>query len=425
MIDVVGVGAGGLPGAGSPERVLIDEAEVVLGGRRHLDLLPEGHRAVRRPWPSPLRAGLPGLLREVEGRRVVVLASGDPLVSGVGSTLVDLVGAQSVRVHPAVSSATLARARHGWSAESCDVVTVVGRGVGRLRRDLAPGARLVVLLSGPEDVARVAQLAVEEGYGPSRLTVWGRLGSAEESRHEGTAAQWASSPPEGLAALCLLTVEAAAAAGAAVRSVVPGLPDDVFENDGQLTKRHIRATAIAHLAPTPGALLWDLGAGAGSIGIEWARQHPRNRVVSVERHPDRFARIVRNADRLGVGSQVTVLQAAVAEVLLGDPVAAELAARAPEAVFIGGGAREEIVEAAYEALLPGGRLVVHGVTAETETLAVAAYRRWGGDLARIAVETAEPIGGYIGWSPSRTVVQWSTVKSVPSGSADPASEEIA
>ncbi|GAB77896.1 bifunctional cobalt-precorrin-7 (C(5))-methyltransferase/cobalt-precorrin-6B (C(15))-methyltransferase [Austwickia chelonae] len=425
MIDVVGVGAGGLPSEGSPERVLIDGAEVVLGGPRHLELLPEGHRAVRCPWPSPLRAGLPDLLRDVEGRRVVVLASGDPLVSGVGSTLVDLLGAGSVRIHPGVSSAALARARQGWSAESCEVVTVVGRDLGRLRRDLAPGARLVVLLSGPDDVARIARIAVEEGYGPSRLTVWGRLGGPDESRVEGDADRWAFCPPEGLPALCLLTVEARPAPGAPVRSVVPGLPDDAFENDGQLTKRHIRATALAHLAPTPGALLWDLGAGAGSVGIEWARVHPRNRVVSVERHPDRFARILRNVDRLGVGGQVTVVHAAVADVLLGARSAPELAAQAPDAVFIGGGAREEIVEAAYAAVRPGGRVVVHGVTAETEALAVSSYRRWGGDLARIAVETAEPIGSYIGWSPSRTVVQWSTVKPVPSGSAGPSCEENA
>lgn len=412
VIDVVGIGAGGLPAAGTPERVLVDEAEVVLGGERHLAFLPPSHPAVRHPWPRPLQSGLPALLDSCRGQRVVVLASGDPLRSGIGSTLIALAGADQVRIHPGISSATLARARMGWPAETSTVVTVVGRDVDRLRRELYPGARLVVLLSGPDDVARIARIAVEEGYGDSPLVALADLGAPQESRQDGTARRWAEQPPTGLPALCLLIVDAVLDAGAVARSTAPGLPDDTFEHDGQLTKRHIRATALAHLAPTPGDLLWDLGAGAGSIGIEWARHHPRNQVVSVEKHPERAARIARNAAALGVGSQLSVLRSTVAEALLAEPRAAELSARVPDAIFIGGGAREQIVAAAYEVLPRGGRLVVHGVTAETETLCVSAYRRWGGDLARIAVETGDSIGSYVGWAPSRTVVQWSLVEAL-------------
>ncbi|MBW3085971.1 Precorrin-6Y C(5,15)-methyltransferase [decarboxylating] [Austwickia sp. TVS 96-490-7B] len=412
MIDVVGVGAAGLPPAGTPERSVIDSAEVILGGRRHLELLPPTHPARRLPWPSPLRPGLHELLSDLPDQRVVALASGDPMVSGIGSTLVDILGVQAVRIHPAVSSVALARARMGWSAESTSTVTVVGRGTNRLRRDLHPRAKLVVLLSGPQDVADIAGLATQCGYGPSQLTVFGDLGTAEESRRTETAQHWSEQPPTGLPALCLLTIEACKDLNVPVMSTAGGLPDQTFDNDGQLTKRHVRATALAHLAPTPGDLLWDLGAGAGSIGIEWARHHPRNQTVSVERHPERAARIVRNAHTCGVADRVTVVHRAVDDFLADQAADTPVTGRQvpPDAIFMGGGAREATVAAAYDLLTPGGRIVVHGVTAETETLCVQAYRRWGGEIARIAVETAEPIGAFLGWTPARTVVQWSAVK---------------
>lgn len=413
-MDVVGVGAAGLPPAGTPERRLIDAADVLLGGSRHLASVPQDHPGRRVAWPSPLRAGLPDLLAELTATepapRVVALASGDPLVSGIGTTLIEMLGPDAVRLHPAVSSPALARARLRWPAESCATVTVVGRDLGRLRRDLHPGARLIVLLSGPDDIGGVARLALEEGYGDSALAALAQLGGEDEERRDGTAREWASRPPRGLGDLCLLAIDARLDEASEARAVVPGLDDAAYENDGQLTKRHVRATALAHLAPTPGALLLDLGAGAGSIGIEWARSHPRNRTVSVERDPARAARIARNADALGVGAQLRVVNASVSEALAGADGATR---EAPDAVFLGGGVRQETLEAAYALLRPGGRIVAHGVTAETETLLVAAYKRWGGDLARIAVETAEPIGSYLGWTPARAVVQWSAVVRPP------------
>ena len=398
LIDVVGVGAAGLASLGPDALRLVDEAEVVVGGDRHLAML-EGRRGRRSvPWPSPLLPGLRALLHDVSGRRVVVLASGDPFVSGIGATLVRELGAEVVRVHPHVSSVSLARARMGWSAEESAVVTLVGRDVDRLRRDLAPRARLVVLTSGVDAPSRVAALLVEEGYAGSRLTLLGDLGSPVESRADGVAASWDGRPAPRLHLVC---VECDAHPAPRARSLAPGLPDTAYEHDGQLTKRIVRAAALAHLAPQPGDVMWDLGAGAGSVGIEFARQHPRNVVHAVERHPVRAERVRRNARALGVpGLHVVVASATDAAATLPRP----------DAVFVGGGATAGLVDTCWAALGPGGRLVVHGVTVETEVLLHDARRRLGGTMSRIAVEELDEIGSLHGWKPARAIAQWAVEK---------------
>jgi len=397
VIDVVGLTARGWPDLSERERALITHAEVLIGGRRHLGLVPVHMRQSVRAWPVPLREGLPDLLSSVGGRRVVALASGDPLVSGVGSTLVEVLGVDEVRVHPAVSSVALARARVGWSAESCEVVSLVGRAVDRLRRHLAPGNRLLVLSSDADTPRGVAALLVDVGFGPSELTVLGDLGSDAESRRSGPAAEWTGDSPQ----LNIVCVMCRAESSAAVFGWAPGLPDDAYGHDGQLTRRDVRASALAHLAPLPGQLLWDVGAGAGSVGIEWSRISPRCRAVAVEREPERAQRITRNAARLGVPDLVVVT---------GSAPAALTGLEAPDAVFVGGGGTEATLRACWAALRPGGRLVAHAVTVETEQVLLAARRTWGGDLTRIAVETLEPIGGYSGWTAARAVVQWSVRK---------------
>lgn len=398
VIEVIGVGAAGVASLGSDERALLDAAEVVLGGDRHLAMLgPSGDREIV-PWPSPLRSHLPAVVERVAGRRTVVLASGDPLVSGVASTLIDLLGPDGVRVHPAVSSVALARARMGWGADESDVVTLVGRPFDRLRRDLSPRGRLIVLTHGDDAPARIAALLTEEGYGASRLTVLGDLGTPAESRTAGVAGAWAGGPAPRLHLVC---VECRVAPGAVPRSLTPGLDDSAYEHDGQLTRRVVRAAALAHLAPQPGDVMWDLGAGAGSVGIEFARHHPCIRVLSVERVAERAARIRRNADRLGVPS-LEVVTSASADAIGDMP--------SPDAVFIGGGATAELVEAAWAALCSGGRLVVHGVTVETEAVVLAAHRRHGGSMTRIGIEELEPIGSRTGWRPARTVTQWAVRK---------------
>lgn len=402
-VDVVGVGADGWAALSGRARALLDTAEVVVGGRRHLEGLVVGAGQQLVTWPSPMLDDLPRLVRSWEGRRVVVLASGDPLVSGVGTTLVGLLGAERVRVHPAVSSVSLARARLGWSAEGSDAVTLVGRDVDRLRRDLSPRARLVLLVSGAETPRTVSRLLVEEGYGDSVVTVLGDLGGVDETRVEGPASELSTSWDAGLTPrLYVLGVECRPGAGASVSpAVVPGLPDESFEHDGQLTKRLVRAAALAHLAPRPGDVMWDLGAGAGSVGIEFARAHPRNEVHAVERDPVRAERIGRNARRLGVPALRVVTASALSAIDTLPP---------PDAVFVGGGADDEVVERAWSALRPGGRLVVHAVTVETELVLHAARRAHGGSLVRLSVEEVGDLGSFTGWSPARAIVQWSVGK---------------
>lgn len=399
VVDVIGVGADGVAGLAVAQRELLEAAEVVAGGERHLAMLGSTEERRLVTWPNPLRPQLAGLVESWRGRRVVVLASGDPLVSGIGTTLVDVLGADRVRVHPAVSSAALARARLGWSAEGSALVTLVGRDLDRLRRDLSPRARLVVLTTGADAPTRIAALLTEEGYGDSRLTVLGDLGSSGESRLDGVAASWDGRLAPRLHLVCVECV--ATLGGRSPRSVVPGLPDAAYEHDGQLTKRVVRAAALAHLAPQPGDVMWDLGAGAGSVGIEFARQHPRNRVFAVERDPARAARIRRNAKALGVPG-LDVVDAAVAAALADLPE--------PDAVFIGGGATTEVVDAAWGALAVGGRLVVHGVTVETEAVMLDARTRLGGSMTRIAVDDLEPLGSLTGWKPARAITQWSIIK---------------
>jgi precorrin-6Y C5,15-methyltransferase (decarboxylating) len=393
QVVVVGVGADGWEGLARATREVVLSADVLLGGRRHLQLVP-GSSAVRESWPSPLLPSLPGLLEKYDGRRVVVLASGDPLVSGIATEIVALLGPSQVEVHPAPSSVSLARARVGWSAESSDVVTLVGRDPDTLRRYLSPGRRLLVLSSDGSTPVLVAATLVQEGYGDSRLTVLGDLGAAAESRTEGVASTWrvAAAP-----ALNIVCVEVLAGPATRVLATVPGLPDDAFEHDGQITKRDLRAIALSRLAPTPGELLWDVGAGAGSVSVEWMRTDPRCRAVAVEADAERAERIGRNAHRLGVPGL---------DVRHGPAPGALTDLPAPDAVFVGGAATEPgVLDVCWDRLRPGGRLVAHAVTRETEAVLTAWHDELGGELTRVSVEHAEPLGSFTGWRPARAIVQ--------------------
>ncbi len=396
-MTVVGVGADG--GLDPTVASLVSEAEVVLGGQRHLTLAPTVTGQERITWPTPLSTELPLLLERVRGRRVVALASGDPMVSGIGTTLVRLLGPAAVRIIPAVSSVAHARARMCWSAEESAVVTLVGRHEARLLREVAPGRRMLVLTSGAETPAIVGELLDVAGHPDASITLLADLGGPQESRRSATAREWVAVPSSDVPALHVLAVEIPFNTRVWQSSWAAGLPDDSFENDGQLTKRDLRASALARLRPAPGQHLWDVGAGAGSVGIEWMRAHPTCRTTAVEADSERAARISRNATRLGVPDLWIVEGRAPAAL-------SDLAA--PDAIFIGGGAtRPGVLDACLAALGPGGRLVVHGVTLETEQLLAAAYRTHGGELTRIAVETTAPVGTFTGWTPLRTVTQWS------------------
>lgn len=401
VIDVVGVPAEGLEALPAEQRGRIAAAGTLVGSPRLLDLVPAVEGQGRREWPSPMLPGLRAFLEEVGSDGVVVLATGDPLVSGVGSTLLRLLGPDAVRVHPAVSSVALARARMGWPSESTEVVSLVSRSPYAVRRHLAPGARVVALSAGAATPPTLARVLVDLGLGDTAMTVLGDLGAPTESRIDCPAAELASESATeagGIPALNVVAVQVPATAD--VTGSSPGLPDDAFEHDGQITKREIRALALAALRPMAGQLLWDLGAGSGSVSVEWCLAAPRTTVVAVERDPARAARVVRNAEAFGV--PVAVETGASLDIIAELPT--------PDAVFIGGGASEALVDRAWAGLNPGGRLVVHCVTLGTEAVVVAAQQRHGGDLRRISIERAQPLGSHLSWEPARPIVQWSATK---------------
>ncbi|MGW1192644.1 precorrin-6y C5,15-methyltransferase (decarboxylating) subunit CbiE [Streptomyces sp. NPDC002559] len=395
-VTVVGIGADGWPGLSGPAREALTAAQVLIGGGRQLDLLPPSCAGRRVPWPSPLRPAVPGLLAEHAGSRIAVLASGDPMFYGIGRALTEVLGAAALNVVPHPSSVSYACARVGWPLEDTEVVTLVGRPTARLAAALHDGRRLLVLSADATTPAEVAGLLRERGFGPSRMRVLEQLGGMAESCTEGTADHWPHPPGD---PLNIVAVECRRAPGALRLGAVPGLPDEAYEHDGQLTKRHVRATTLGVLAPAPGELLWDIGGGSGSIAIEWMRTHPSCRAICVERDPARAERIARNADRLGVPA-LRVVTGRAPDGLAGLP--------APDAVFIGGGLTAPgLLDACWEALPDGGRLVANTVTLESEALLAGAHRRYGGELVRLAVAHAVPVGGFTGWRQAMPVTQWS------------------
>ncbi|MGX2996147.1 precorrin-6y C5,15-methyltransferase (decarboxylating) subunit CbiE [Streptomyces sp. JNUCC 64] len=406
-VALIGIGADGWPGLpDAPRRALLD-AEVVIGAPRQLELLPPECPGDRVPWPSPLRPAVPGLLAAHAGRRLAVLASGDPMFHGIGRALAELLGPDGLDVHPHPSSVALACARLGWPVEGTDVVTAVGRPVERLAAVLHPGRRVLVLSADADGPARVAAVLRERGFGPSPVRVLERLGAPDEHVTAPERADaWSRTPG---AALNLVAVECVRAPGALPLATVPGLPDAAYDHDGQLTKRHVRAATLAVLAPEPGELLWDVGGGSGSVAIEWLRAHPSCRAVSVERDPVRADRVGRNARALGVPG-LRVVTGAAPDALDGLP--------APDAVFIGGGLTAAgLLDRCWEALRPGGRLVANTVTLESEALLADAHRRHGGELVRLAVAHAVPVGRFTGWRQAMPVTQWAVRKEPTGGSA--------
>ncbi|WP_369182524.1 precorrin-6y C5,15-methyltransferase (decarboxylating) subunit CbiE [Streptomyces sp. Y1] len=396
-ITVVGIGAEGWSGLAPDSRAALLDAEVILGAPRQLDLLSRPEvTAERVAWPSPLRPAVPGLLAAHAGRRIAVLASGDPMFYGIGRTLAETVGPERLRVLPHPSSVSHACARIGWPLEATEVVSLVGRPLDTLALALHPGRRLLVLSADATTPAAVAALLTARGYGTARLRVLEKLGHAHERQLDGRADDWPHPPGD---PLNLIAVEL----GDGPRgSLVPGLPDASYESDGQLTKRHVRAATLAVLAPSPGELLWDVGGGSGSIAVEWLRAHRDCQAVSIERDPVRAERIARNAATLGVPRL---------RVVTGPAPAALAELPTPDAVFIGGGLTAPgLLDSCWSALRPGGRLVANTVTLESEALLTEWYRRHGGELVKLAVAHAVPVGGFTGWRQAMPVTQWSAVK---------------
>lgn len=382
-LTVVGIGEDGYPGLGKSARRALLEAHVVIGGPRQLALLPPCIRAVREPWPQPF-ALAPVLDRR--GTPVCVLASGDPMLFGVGASLSRQLSADELQVLPAPSSYSLAAARLGWPLQEVALLSVVARPLAGVVRHLHPGARLLVLSNDGHSPAALAALLVDQGFGASQLQVLEHLGGPLERRIAGRAEAWSLTEA---AALNLVAIEVLSETGEAGLPLTPGLPDDAYRHDGQLTKRDVRAVTLARLAPRPGELLWDVGAGCGSIGIEWARSHPSCRALAVEADAGRQAHILYNRDHLG---------APALQLVAGQAPEALAGLATPDAIFIGGGLTAPgVLDACWTALRPGGRLLANAVTLQTEAALVAFRERHGGDLTRLQVAQAQPLGAFDTW----------------------------
>jgi precorrin-6Y C5,15-methyltransferase (decarboxylating) len=397
-LSIVGIGEDGIEGLTATARGLISAAEIVFGGKRHLALAVPLIRGAARAWPSPFDRAVEEVVAQ-RGRQVCVLASGDPYLYGVGSLLARHVEPAETIVVPAPSAFSLAAARLGWPLPDVAQVSLHGRALERVRPHLQPGTKVLALTSDSDGPAALAQLLTASGFGASKLIVLEALGGSRERVRTATAAGFDFSKVD---PLNLVAIEVTAVANARVLARAPGLADDLYEHDGQLTKREIRAVTLSALAPRRHELLWDIGAGAGSVAIEWMLADPSLGAIAVEARPDRAARIRRNAAALGVPDL---------EVIEGTAPAALKELRLPDAIFIGGGASDPgVIEHAVAALRAGGRLVINAITTESEALLLARHATLGGSLTRVAIARAEPVGGMTGWRPALPVTQWMWTK---------------
>ncbi|HVW30593.1 MAG TPA: precorrin-6y C5,15-methyltransferase (decarboxylating) subunit CbiE [Polyangiaceae bacterium] len=397
-LSIVGLGLDA-PDALSPAaRAAIETAELVAGSTRQLELVRSLVRGERLVWPSPLSDGVAKVLAR-RGHSTCVLGSGDPFLFGIGALLAPSLDRGEFVCHPQPSSLSLAAARLGWPLQDTELVSLHGRDLGEVIRYLSPARRLLALSWNGKTPGELGRLLTARGFGRSRLHVLESLGGATERVRAALASEFAF---EDVADLNLVGVEPVADATALVLPCRASLPDSAFEHDGQLTKQDLRAICLSALGPRPAALLWDVGAGAGSIGIEWTLSHPACRAITIERDPVRCARIRRNAAALGVPGL---------QVVEGDAPAALRDLAAPDAVFIGGGARDQgLVERCYDALSAGGRLVVNAVALETQASLIRWYERLGGELCRFSFETAAPLGSLHAFRSALPVTQWRLTK---------------
>ena len=399
-LTIIGIGEDGLAGLGDEAKRMISSAAVVFGGKRHIALAQAAITGESRFWLSPFERSVDEVVA-LRGTPVVVLASGDPFFFGVGVTLGRRIGREEMRVIPAPSAFSLAASRMGWALQDTVTVSLHGRPLDLIRPHLQPGSRVIALTSDEKGPEALAQLLTEEGFGASRLTVLEALGGERERVTSVAASAFAIS---GIDSLNVCAIEVQADAKARVLTLASGLDDGLFDHDGQITKREIRAVTLSALAPRRGELLWDIGGGSGSISIEWMLADPAMRAIAIEASPERAARISRNAARFGV-PDLRVVEGAAPVALDGLPV--------PDAIFIGGGGSEDgVMEAALSALRLGGRLVANAVTTEMEVVLLACQAKLGGSLTRIEIARASPVGSMTGWKPAMPVTQWTWVKPV-------------
>ncbi|WP_347928790.1 precorrin-6y C5,15-methyltransferase (decarboxylating) subunit CbiE [Pseudomonas helvetica] len=395
-LTVVGIGEDGFNGLGKNARRALLGASRIFGGQRQLDLLPVCIRGERQLWPSPF--SLEPVLAQ-RGEPICVLASGDPMLFGVGASLTRQIPSDEMLILPAPSSCSLAAARMGWPLQEVVALSVVARPIAALNAQLFSGVRLLVLSNDRHSPAAIAALLRERGFGPSRMTVLEHLGGASERRVDGIASDWTDPV---VADLNLIAIECLAAPDAPRLSRLAGLPDAAFKHDGQLTKRDVRAITLARLAPVPGELLWDVGAGSGSIGIEWMRAHPSCRTLAIEADAGRQQLIEHNRDALGVPG-LQLIRGSAPQALAG--------LERPDAIFIGGGVtRDGVLDTCWAQLKPGGRLVANAVTLQSEMTLMAWREQHGGELTRIHVAQAQPLGEFDTWRQALPITLLDVVK---------------
>jgi precorrin-6B C5,15-methyltransferase / cobalt-precorrin-6B C5,C15-methyltransferase len=395
-LSIVGIGEDGVQGLSPVARKLIASAELVVGGKRHLGLADGLIRGRRLAWPSPIDAALPEIEKH-RGRPVVVLASGDPFHYGVGDLLLRSIPADETLCLPQSSSFSLAASRLGWSLQDVALVSLHGRALEGIVRYLQPGARILALSWDGATSIELAKLLVERGMGGSSLTVLEAMGGPRERVRRTTAAGFDLG---NVASLNTIALEVAASDGAVVLGLAPGLDDSLFEHDGQLTKREVRAITLSALAPRQGELLWDVGLGAGSIAIEWLLRHASLKAIGIEAEPERATRAARNAASLGT-PDLEIVQKRAPEAFAGLPP--------PDAIFLGGGLSDPAVfEAAWSALKPGGRLVANAVSLQSDARLIELFQRHGGELVRLDVAKAGKVGtgAVFVWRPAAPIIQW-------------------
>ncbi|MDG2298443.1 MAG: precorrin-6y C5,15-methyltransferase (decarboxylating) subunit CbiE [Planktomarina sp.] len=394
-LHIVGIGEDGLEGLTSATRAVVQSAEVIIGGERH-HRLSNAVSGERLKWPSPFEA-LIGKLITLRGRRVVVLATGDPLWFSVGARIGREIDLEEIVYHPQLSAFQLASARMGWSMADVETLTVHGRPVEQMISFIQPEQRLIILTTGEKTPGEIAEFLTIRGFGQSKLTVLSAMGGDNEQTFTGIAKTWNHEVPP----FNTLAVECVAVSNAALLPRVPGLPDEFFENDGTMTKREMRALTIAKLMPMRGALMWDIGSGCGSVAIEWMRAARYAKAIGIEPRADRRLMASKNALALGT-PQLQLVDGLAPMALTNLP--------APDAVFVGGGLTEEVFDVAWAALKPLGRFVANSITLESEQTLMVLHKKYQGDLSRIAASRLEPVGRYNGWRPFMPVTQWSLVK---------------
>ena len=394
-LHIVGIGEDGLDGLVPAARAVVQSAEVIIGGDRHHQLAGFVS-AERLKWPSPFDA-LIAQLQALRGKRVVVLATGDPLWFSVGARIGRSIDPSEITYYPQISAFQLAAARMGWSMADVEMLTVHGRPVEQMIAFIQPDQRLLILTTGDQTPVQIAKFLADRGFGASKMTVLAAMGGENELRFDGIAATWDHEVP----AFNTLAVDCIAAPDAALLPRVPGLPDELFEHDGTMTKRETRAVTIAKLMPMRGALLWDIGTGCGSVAVEWMRAARYAQAIGIEPRADRRAMAAQNALALGT-PKLELVAGTAPEVLQGLAV--------PDAIFVGGGLTDGVFDAAWAALKPLGRFVSNAVTLESEEILMELHKKYGGELVRLAVTRAEPVGPYRGWRPFMPVTQWSLIK---------------